>query len=134
MPKRHYQGKNMSIISVRFIFSLIYKNKIMKVEKVLKGSQKVKCVWHCKMHVNKCKWMSLSSSITMKDKRDSTSLSQLWSLFYVSKTTSALIVEVVDVDSDPGLGKQVTLYVLVLSGVQHMMYQNIHVLWITSFF
>lgn len=40
----------------------------------------------------------------------------------------------VDVDSDPGLGKQVTLYVLVLSGVQHMMYQNIHVLWITSFF
>lgn len=63
--------------------------------------------------------MSLSSSITMKDK---------WSLFYVSKTTSALIVEVVDVDSDPGLGKQVTLYVLVLSGVQHMMYQNIHVL------
>lgn len=46
----------------------------------------------------------------MKDKRDSTSLSQLWSLFYVSKTTSALIVEVVDVDSDPGLGKQVTLY------------------------
>lgn len=74
--------------------------------------------------------MSLSSSITMKDKRDSTSLSQLWSLFYVSKTTSAMIVEVVDVDSDPGLGKQVTLlvYVLVLSGVQHMMYQNIHVL------
>lgn len=53
--------------------------------------------------------MSLSSSITMKDKRDSTSLSQLWSLFYVSKTTSAMIVEVVDVDSDPGLGKQVTL-------------------------
>lgn len=47
---------------------------------------------------------------------------------------SAMIVEVVDVDSDPGLGKQVTLYVLVLSGVQHMMYQNIHVLWITSFF
>lgn len=72
--------------------------------------------------------MSLSSSITMKDKRDSTSLSQLWSLFYVSKTTSAMIVEVVDVDSDPGLGKQVTLYVLVLSGVQYMMYQNIHVL------
>lgn len=64
----------------------------------------------------------------MKDKRDSTSLSQLWSLFYVSKTKSAMIVEVVDVDSDPGLGKQVTLYVLVLSGVQHMMYQNIHVL------
>lgn len=47
--------------------------------------------------------MSLSSSITMKDKRDSTSLSQLWSLFYVSKTTSAMIVEVVDVDSDPDL-------------------------------